>query len=972
MNIKQKFESIDQSQLSESQKEILSKIKSATKNFTIEDKKAIEKVNTALDNIISKLEKTKPQAIKKEVKEKEKEAPKQEEKKEAPEKPTKNRTKKQKEGGSGKRTIFSIAKEIRKSDESWDEAKKRAKKIMEQEKDETTKKMKTETEKLLAFIKRKKELEGLSGTSVKKDSKIEALPKGRRVSKKGWKNQYGESEGGRVYYENRDNRTDRLAPSFADKVYLEEGGYADKGVYVETLDEEIDLSDDAKVRARKTQEGRNMSWAELREKHGGSPEAMAFNNGGTIIGTPETPLGRNLGIDYTTLVGETGSMSAGEMFAYGGKSKSKPSMRELYIEQISLLTGARIVGVQKFVDDNNLNDSELSNLMTGLGRGIIKRSDFITAMSGEKNNPMQKEIIDFAKSDKAYKMADGGNVIDAFQMRTVRGIDNKPTEVLTNEQKVQFATGGMSAGEMFANGGGIPNNYQDRYYADIWDIDWTQEQKNHFLQDHKNEIGFDEEFYGVSIREKTTKKIKSSKGQEVGFAYIDVDKLLKTKSSELPKYVKLSLQKHIREGQYAMGGKLTRIELGDAVRYKDEAWYLSQKKGVVGIVNMKQGAWGSDFPFIPLSKIDVERELKDFYGNPIKKGDIPYLVEDFAKGGYTNERRHVNKSQDYEVRYAKDKPNRTGYLGKRSFDEGGLFEKVKWQDVEVGDSARVKEINRMGLIVKTYGRKFHLKFPNGTEKTFDASELEFFKLENEDYESGGIAEKSLYIPTYQVLKVHTTDGKVFENVYSDTNVITGVYVSEKPLRKKDVDDKNQLELFRKGGLPKTAIYIPRYKVDFIETEYDGDIQGNHIYGGVWIDMKKQFRLVEEAKKQGRFGNKPKFKVDDLVYNKRTKSVGIVRIEDEKGETKTDADGNVNTSELEKYNPLKNKNHKNAKVAPSTQKEIDSRGLFKPFSKYEGGGSTKRGGAMQLAKEIRKDGESWQSALKRANEQMRKK
>ena len=41
--------------------------------------------------------------------------------------------------------------------------------------------------------------------------------------------------------------------------------------------------------------------------------------------------------------------------------------------------------------------------------------------------------------------------------------------------------------------------------------------------------------------------------------------------------------------------------------------------------------------------------------------------------------------------------------------------------------------------------------------------------------------------------------------------------------------------------------------------------------------------------------------------------------------------------------------------------------------YSGGGSTtKRGGAMQLAKQIRKDGESWQSALKRANEQMRKK
>jgi hypothetical protein len=73
-------------------------------------------------------------------------------------------------------------------------------------------------------------------------------------------------------------------------------------------------------------------------------------------------------------------------------------------------------------------------------------------------------------------------------------------------------------------------------------------------------------------------------------------------------------------------------------------------------------------------------------------------------------------------------------------------------------------------------------------------------------------------------------------------------------------------------------------------------------------------------------------VDSVVYNKRTNTVGIVRMADERGETKTDADGNVNTSELEPYNPMKYSHQKDAKVAPSTSKEIDSRGLWKPFSK----------------------------------------
>jgi hypothetical protein len=72
-------------------------------------------------------------------------------------------------------------------------------------------------------------------------------------------------------------------------------------------------------------------------------------------------------------------------------------------------------------------------------------------------------------------------------------------------------------------------------------------------------------------------------------------------------------------------------------------------------------------------------------------------------------------------------------------------------------------------------------------------------------------------------------------------------------------------------------------------------------------------------------------VDSVVYNTRTKTVGIVRMGDERGETKTDADGNVNTDELEPYNPMKYPHQKDAKAAPSTSKEIDARGLWKPFS-----------------------------------------
>ena len=98
--------------------------------------------------------------------------------------------------------------------------------------------------------------------------------------------------------------------------------------------------------------------------------------------------------------------------------------------------------------------------------------------------------------------------------------------------------------------------------------------------------------------------------------------------------------------------------------------------------------------------------------------------------------------------------------------------------------------------------------------------------------------------------------------------------------------------------------------------------------------KEELKYIKDLSKAMRDNvneAKGKFKKDDLVYNKRTKTVGIVRLgDDASGEVKTDADGNVNVDELEKYNPIKNKHQSNAKVAPSTEKEVNKRGLFNPF------------------------------------------
>jgi hypothetical protein len=70
-------------------------------------------------------------------------------------------------------------------------------------------------------------------TDVLRDSVRPALPRGRRVSKKGWKNQFGESKGGRVYYETRENHSDRKAPitKKTKMPWLEDGGNIDSNVF---------------------------------------------------------------------------------------------------------------------------------------------------------------------------------------------------------------------------------------------------------------------------------------------------------------------------------------------------------------------------------------------------------------------------------------------------------------------------------------------------------------------------------------------------------------------------------------------------------------------------------------------------------------------------------------------------------------------------------------------------------------------
>lgn len=130
---------------------------------------------------------------------------------------------------------------------------------------------------------------------------------------------------------------------------------------------------------------------------------------------------------------------------------------------------------------------------------------------------------------------------------------------------------------------------------------------------------------------------------------------------------------------YAKGGEVRKMNLSEAVIYNGSTHYISEKDGLVGLTNMSQGAWGSDYPFTPIYSISLKNEVRDMYGNKV---DIPIRVENFAKGGklyyqqdgigqskytvsfYDGKKTHKDGSPFYDIAIFKNKKDLKSYIEK--------------------------------------------------------------------------------------------------------------------------------------------------------------------------------------------------------------------------------------------------------------------------------------------------------------------
>jgi hypothetical protein len=111
---------------------------------------------------------------------------------------------------------------------------------------------------------------------------------------------------------------------------------------------------------------------------------------------------------------------------------------------------------------------------------------------------------------------------------------------------------------------------------------------------------------------------------------------------------------------------------------------------------------------------------------------------------------------------------------------------IEWNDAVIGDSALVKSENKMGLIIKDYGRKFHLKFSDGSEKTYDATELDFYRLD--EYEDGGNIEKENNDMLQGQIKEATHHAKELGYIVNDKTVIEPWVVAKMERATTDLSD----------------------------------------------------------------------------------------------------------------------------------------------------------------------------------------
>jgi hypothetical protein len=1031
-------------------KKLESEIKTDETMTATEVKEEVKEIEEKVEKALEVAEKKEEQAEAKAEEKKEK-APRKAREKKASTSETKT-PKVEPKSTAKKKSVFSIAKEIRKDGESWEQAKERASKMMKSDTTETKKKVRTETDKLLAMVRRNKEYKKLAGSSnLPKDAQRRALPRGKRVSQGGWKNQYGESEGGKVYYENRANRVDvggfknaylengggvdgiielkpleltplstqlnrlsgynwtsgdwesedgekpstmpnsvivnvhtkqkfRLSPIKIEEKYpsnsnkplyakqqyrivkysedgqiieygfgwhdtredavqelkemfgnsYDNGGGVDREKFNKFISSQINYIISLKTISQKREPIQNLinnmddysgeeiqkritkdnlkyalqqkTVSKINEVLRISLNALKYADGGTIIGMPETPLARGLGMDYTGLVGETGAMSSGELFADGGGLKKEGYYVFSNKRNVIIADGFKTENEAKnFMYDyyeQKHNDFSLSIKKYASG-GYADKGVYVETLDEE---------IDLSEDGriKAIKTQQGGN--KSFGER--REMHGASPEALAFAEGGSLGNHGLKQGDQIIKtmSGGVQKvktksgdivyvNLANGYRGDVPPLpfDGGGRLKSALMRDRKN-VNYSQDYEVRYSKDKshrsgyTKPKMSRTQFEEESFEFFDGGGKLK-------------------KGRYSILGE---VDGEQPFLYAT----TDDRSKIKGLVDMAE----IDFYELTGKKHNI------FVTDEVTDDE----VYNYGNGGRTRERKYVNHSEDYEVRYSKDKPHRRGY----GYAEGG---EISSKQLDLGyQYSFEKDEDNVGSLYKEAGVYSVIGFENGKhfsesfEKFSDAKEFYLDKKGKVKFSTGGVTKNYINRNQLNTITIKKGDQKL---TYKVSDVYNGAYKLEDG-----------------GNLEKTAFYVSKRNIVKVQLKDGKDVK---VANGYWI--KKGAKPIHTSKYDD--GGEVEYKGGGKTTFKEKATAIAKNFEGKKVEPKYQKEYGKT------YDKAEAKEVGN-KIAGSQKAKYDS--------KMSGGGSTtKRGGAMVLAKQIRKDGESWQSALKRANEQLKK-
>jgi antirestriction protein len=608
-----------------------------------------------------------------------------------------------------KRTPMSLAKEIRKQGESWSDARARASKMMKEGSKEVTKTVETELDKLSKLVKRKKELRSQVGrTNLLIDSKRKAKPMGKRISKDG-----------NVYYENRANRTDRGTYG---KYHLAEGGY---------------LTDP------------NFGNFQNQVLAGGGGVKPTLKKGDNVVVIGKRWFDRANGNTYHTAMVLVNGQSLGKSsMTYGYEEAYLQTAKEILLQYYNLPKGMKEtsplwqlreygVTLTKTVSDGLKRDLATGGSVTNERKHVNHNEDYEVRYA--KPRPTRKGYKGGRNFSNGGLITDTANAI--FNPNEKKGKIQTLFGDKTKEGLLAMMTNVNYHPEEITSAIFIPNAKKGRIITE-----WGSKTKDGLLEMIKNmrntfelggtvvtdlaghtggSLGGDPTLLSGTSGTAYTGLVGETGAMSSGEMFMAGGTL--PYGAEQPYMVTESFgnpAQHLAKGggvrtvgnrEYSYGRNWTNdhrhVNKGEdhEVNYNrkgkflgvfNEGGFMSGGEGYAGqsviLTNTKTPIRQR---FIGTELVLQDKQPNGSWSATVRKtGEkVPFDVyaEDFEQyqngGSVTNERKHVNHDEDYEVRYAKPRPTRKGYKGARKFMAGGSMEtpRIYVADLEAYNNGRL-------------------------------------------------------------------------------------------------------------------------------------------------------------------------------------------------------------------------------------------------------------------------------------------